>query len=154
MLTGFQALHCGNSCLGRSSQSLGIRGYWINGTHHTWSDDNSACEQDAGIVCSVFEQDAGIPCSKSCTDCVVRISVHATILVADNTMSAGALVQPTAITTGGSPMGDTQQSESSPSLAALGGGLGGLCAILAILLVGVVIWSCHRRSGKSRLQER
>ena len=43
--------------------------------------------------------------------------------------------------------------ESCPSLVALGGGLGGLCAILAILLVGVVmgwVWSCHRGTGKQR----
>ena len=45
-------------------------------------------------------------------------------------------------------VGGAQESESCPSQAALGGGLGGLCAILAILLVGVVIWSCQRRSGK------
>ena len=49
--------------------------------------------------------------------------------------------------------GGVQQLESCPSLAALGGGLGGLCAILAILLVGVVMvwaWSSHRRTGKQR----
>ena len=51
---------------------------------------------------------------------------------------------------------NTDENKEHPcsSLAALGGGLGGLCAILVILLVGVVIWSCHRRSEKSRLQER
>ena len=55
----------------------------------------------------------------------------------------------TAATTGDGPKEGTEQSESCPSLAALGGGLGGLCAILAILLVGVVmgwVWSSHRRS--------
>ena len=43
--------------------------------------------------------------------------------------------------------------DSCPSLAVMGGGLGGLCAILAILLVGVVMawaWSSHRRTGKQR----
>ena len=50
-----------------------------------------------------------------------------------------------------------QPAESCPSLAAVGGGLGGLCVILAILLVGVVmgwVWSCHRKTRKFELQER
>ena len=40
---------------------------------------------------------------------------------------------------------------------ALGGGLGILSAVLAILLVGVVlgwVWSCHRKRGKSGIHER
>ena len=48
-------------------------------------------------------------------------------------------------------VGGAQSAESCDSSQALGGGLGGLCAILALLLVGVVIWSCHRQM---RLQER
>ena len=37
--------------------------------------------------------------------------------------------------------------QSCSSLAALGGGLGGLCAIPAIFFMGVVIWSCNKRSN-------
>ena len=95
----------------------------------------------------MLEYHAVSPVHADCEHC----ENFATILLADNTMSTGALVQPTATTTGGSPMGETQQSESSSSLAALGGGLGGLCAILAILLVGVVIgwvWTCHKQREK------
>ena len=47
--------------------------------------------------------------------------------------------------------------DSCSSLAALGGGLGGLCAILAILLVGVAmgwVWTCHKKTRKFELQER
>ena len=49
----------------------------------------------------------------------------------------------------GDMMGEDQESVTC---LALGGGLGGLCAILALLLVGVVVgwvWSCHRRTRKS-----
>ena len=52
---------------------------------------------------------------------------------------------------------DGSMMETCPSLAALGGGLGGLCAILAILLVGVVmgwVWTSHSKTRKSELQER
>ena len=62
----------------------------------------------------------------------------------------------TAATTGDGLKEGTEQSESCPSLAALGGGLGGLCAILAILLVGVVmgwVWSSHRRSLQKKYAE-
>ena len=55
---------------------------------------------------------------------------------------------------GGDMVGGAQSAESCdscPSLAALGGGLGRLCVVLALLLVGVVIWSYHRQM---RLQER
>ena len=41
--------------------------------------------------------------------------------------------------------------------AALGGGLGGLCGFLVILLVGVVmgwVWTCHSKTRKFELQER
>jgi hypothetical protein len=60
-------------------------------------------------------------------------------------------------TTRGDRVGGVKQSQFCPSLAALGGGLGGLSAILTIFLVGVVIgwvWSCHRRREKQGLQER
>ena len=52
------------------------------------------------------------------------------------------------------PMGEAAGGlqVSCPSLA---GGLGALCVILAILLVGVVVWSCQRRKGSpTQSQER
>ena len=144
------AVHCGNSCLGR-------RGYRAAGRH----------------IC--HGQYAGIVCCKSCT-----YSGHwnfTSAISTDNITCTGAPVQPMT-TTGGSSMGEkegtqqsvsspnitnttdkegAQQSESCPAHAALGGGLGGLCVILAILLVGVVmgwVWSCHSRSRKPKTQER
>ena len=52
---------------------------------------------------------------------------------------------------------DENKEHPSPSLTALGGGLGGLCAILVILLVGVAmgwVWTCHRLTIKPGMQER
>ena len=48
------ALHCGNSCFGKSSLPRGIRHIWCDGLLCGWDADISACEQDAGLVCSEF----------------------------------------------------------------------------------------------------
>ena len=60
-------------------------------------------------------------------------------------------------TAGGNSVGSTDPMVVEDHCTALGGGLGILSAVLAILLVGVVlgwVWSCHRRKGKSGIHER
>ena len=79
-------------------------------------------------------------CTLSTTPIGINNEPSTTVAGATNTVEGGA-----------------PQSDSCPSPVAMGGGLGGLCAILAILLVGVVIgwvWTCHRKTSKSELQER
>ena len=45
------ALHCTDSCFGRSTQTTGARDIWCSQGTCWWS-DTSACARNAGIVCS------------------------------------------------------------------------------------------------------
>ena len=60
-------------------------------------------------------------------------------------------------TAGGNSGDSTNPMAVEDHCTALGGGLGLLSAVLAILLVGVVlgwVWSCQRMRGKSGILER
>ena len=45
-------MHCRNSCFGRSNRTKGMRAFKCTNEYCAFSTDNSACEEEAGIVCS------------------------------------------------------------------------------------------------------
>ena len=166
------ALHCGNTCFGKSTLPRGIGHITCREQQRTctWNAYTSACGQDAGLVCSEFGYARGgnsnhalnitachYPAGKMMNvECPLPTQISPTCPTTTRTHPATNTVEmsTTVGSLGGDMVGGAQSAESCdscPSLAALGGGLGVLCAILALLLVGVVVgwvWSCHRRIGK------